>query len=199
MALKHWGGSIPQKAVVWKCPTCGVENTGPLEQGCTSCHAGDPKQVGKVTVEAPDRQLQPIDLSGLRARVKAYTDWKKANRDRIPTILDDALQFAFEAGADWAAEVLAAPAGNAHVGVGGTERPEAATQGGHYLIMVPADADGATVENTPQMDPRAQATIVAALAFYLDNQLAYGAIPGQLTAAECHALIDHLKEPEPTK
>ena len=39
----------------WKCPRCGVDNTGPLEQGCSACGSGQPgKHVG-VPPSRPDR------------------------------------------------------------------------------------------------------------------------------------------------
>ncbi len=46
------------------------------------------------------------------------------------------------------------------------------------------------------VDARTHATILAALAAYRDNYLAYGDLPGQLTARECTQLIQTLTPPE---
>lgn len=201
--LRHWTGSIPNKPVAWHCPSCTAENTGPLERGCTSCHAGDPAyaKVAQQTETYNESKLQHVDLSGLRARVKAYVDWRDRNREHIPIVLDDALQFAFEAGADWARTEGAAPAGNAlHEGVGGNERTEAAQPTGGWMVALIAPrtfAEDELIQLPTPVGPRAQITILAALAFYKDNQLGYGDIPGQLTATECSQLIAQLQEQEP--
>ncbi len=207
MPLRHWTGSVQQKAVAWKCPTCGAENLGPLEQGCVACHAGDPKQVNKgaavppvVLPENTGARLYGTPAPDPHAAAK---DWStefalqvvdgRYSPQRIAEI-------AFLAGVEWIEKQQAAPAGNASNGVGGNERPEAATEGGWGIALIDPRSKGEEMdpawELTEIVDPRAHATIVAALAFYLDNQLGYGAIPGQLTAAECRSLIEKLKEPE---
>ena len=50
-----------------------------------------------------------------------------------------------------------------------------------------------TATTQQPLDPRQRDTILAALAFYRDNQLAYGVVPGQLSAEECSALIAKLQ------
>lgn len=178
MAFRHFAGTPPAPAAGWKCPSCAVLNTGPLEGGCTSCHAGDPKA---------QRVRQPIDRSPLRAVVNAFMEWRRGLAD-LPEALDDQLQYAFTAGAAWA-QTQAAPAGNApHTGSGGgvESTPAAAiSEGGWTMALCPADPDVAL----RQADPRTHATIVAALASYRDNFLAYGNLDGQLTAAEVSELI----------
>jgi hypothetical protein len=69
--------------------------------------------------------------------------------------------------------------------------PARSTTGGWVLAMI----DPQTKEPT-LTDARTQDTILAALAFYRDNQLAYGAVPGQLSAQECTALIAQLSPQE---
>lgn len=43
----------PAPSVGWKCPACDANNTGPLEQGCTSCGSGKPGRV--VGLDPPAR------------------------------------------------------------------------------------------------------------------------------------------------
>lgn len=192
MALKHWQGSIPNKPVAWHCPSCTAENTGPLERGCTSCHAGDPAYA-KVAVqreahnELVQRQQHPDGV--LEGASTAFDTWYTG-----PESGRDTGWAAFAAGVRWA-RTQAAPAGNALTeGVGSTERPEAAPQGGWMLALIPP---GSGALDAQDVDPRTQATVLAALAFYKDNQLGYGDIPGQLTATECSQLIAQLQEQEP--
>ena len=48
----------------WKCPSCGVENAGPLDKGCVSCGAGSaqPRHVG--VPEHPLRRKGKTPLVG---------------------------------------------------------------------------------------------------------------------------------------
>jgi hypothetical protein len=39
---RHYQGAGLGQVGLWGCPSCGADNTGPLEQGCSSCGAGRP-------------------------------------------------------------------------------------------------------------------------------------------------------------
>jgi len=39
---RHYQGAGLGQVGLWGCPSCGADNAGPLEQGCTSCGAGRP-------------------------------------------------------------------------------------------------------------------------------------------------------------
>jgi len=41
-ASRHYTGPGIGEATGWNCPSCGAENSGPLEQGCPACGAGRP-------------------------------------------------------------------------------------------------------------------------------------------------------------
>jgi hypothetical protein len=51
---RHYqGGGLGQEGI-WKCPSCGADNEGPLPQGCTRCGAGRPgRHVGRDAPPAP--------------------------------------------------------------------------------------------------------------------------------------------------
>jgi len=186
MAFRHFQGSPPVVHAAWTCPTCGAKNVGALEDGCPACKVGQDAQVAGHA---------PVDLTPVRAVVNAYVAWREGLRVQdLPDAFDDQLQFAFTAGAAWQRE-QAAPAGNATPtrGDGGNESSVAATTGGWVLLMVPKHGDA---NDEVGVDTRTQGTILAALAFYRDNQLAYGAVPGQLSAQECTALIAQLSPQE---
>lgn len=71
---------------------------------------------------------------------------------------------------------------DAATGAGATGTGEGARLGTHNGVAGPYT----------EVDDRTQATIIAALAFYRDNQLAYGEADGQLSADEVNDLIDQL-------
>lgn len=43
MAERHYVGSGLGEMLLWKCPRCGADNTGPLSEGCKSCGSGTAK------------------------------------------------------------------------------------------------------------------------------------------------------------
>jgi hypothetical protein len=72
----------------FKCPACGAENTGRLEDGCTACGSGKPGQhVGEqpLQVRQPPAETPDRDSVG-----QAFIRWKK--EQQLP--------------AHWAADVL---------------------------------------------------------------------------------------------
>ena len=40
---RHYEGPTLGQVGVWKCPACSAENSGPLDEGCTSCGSGSAK------------------------------------------------------------------------------------------------------------------------------------------------------------
>jgi hypothetical protein len=191
MAFRHFQGTPRPVAAAWKCPTCGVENTTPLEQGCPSCRAG--ADAAKATVKQIEQQEAGTALYGERTPF-AHEVAPQWVREFFLTTVNPSYttqriaEIAFNAGAEWAQKQAAAPAGNAPLvgSGGGMGSSPAVAEGGCTVTLVTPDH-----VYLPQ-DPRTQATILAALAFYRDNQLAYGAVPGQLDAQETTALLQKL-------
>lgn len=65
------------------------------------------------------------------------------------------------------------------------------------MWLHPQDIQGPGIPwSSEPLDTRGQATVLAALAFYRDNMLSYGAVPGQLSAEECNQLIAKLQPAE---
>ena len=57
---RHGGGETPTRGLgdfgVWRCPSCGVEQTTPFDQGCLTCGAGKPGVHVGVPASAPAAQ-----------------------------------------------------------------------------------------------------------------------------------------------
>ena len=179
MALKHYaGGGLREASTVWKCPTCGAENTGKLEAGCSACGAGGD---AKKAAEAEAAFRAGPSPSSARLAFEAFL--------REPAGPHD-LWDAFEAGVRWAMDLQGK--------VTAQDRPAppeapAVPPGGFRMALV----DYTLPQPLPILvEARTQTTVVAALAFYRDNQLAYGALPGPLSAAEVDTLIAQLTPPE---
>lgn len=73
---RHYKGQGLGPVGAWKCPRCGVENSGPIDEGCSVCGAGSARarHVGvppaKVDVREP-APAQPID-QGFQQWVTPY-------------------------------------------------------------------------------------------------------------------------------
>lgn len=78
--------TAPPAIGIWKCPSCGAENQGPIYAGCTSCGAGKPGQPAK---QAP----RPSDPVG-----EAFQSWLGGLRDTIEPATALLLFDAFKAG-----------------------------------------------------------------------------------------------------
>lgn len=180
MAMRH-SSQPPAASFAWDCPSCGAPNAGRLEKGCTACGAGSDGKAGTVAPPAGEPTF--------------FDDWLRPNYAApMDTATYDLMRKAWDAGAAWALGTL--KAGLSPFLEGATPpAPHAAPivpKGGWVLAMVDPDT------HEPQLtDSRTHATILAALAFYRDNQLAYGLIPGQLTAIEATTLIESLTPREP--
>jgi hypothetical protein len=190
MALKHWTGTIREPAVVWHCPSCGSEQTGALKDGCTACKAGaDAKaaQQARTLTGVDERGMNLADrTSGTEPVYAACNEWLKH-----ATPGERTLDQAFIAGATWQSlqgnSALSSVPGHDPTFDKVYETP----QGGWQVAIVNPHG------TAPPMDDRTHATLLAALAFYRDNQLAYGGLPGQLSAEEVTELITKLTPQEP--
>ena len=59
---RHYEGGGLGPIPVWKCPSCGADNQGPLEQGCALCGAGKPgRHVGREAAPPPPPPLPEIE------------------------------------------------------------------------------------------------------------------------------------------
>lgn len=178
MALKHYGGSLPSAGPLeWTCPACGHQNAVPLKAGCQQC--GQKDGAGARKVEEPG--AVPTSEAEMTPALAAYLKWLSGK----PFGMDHAqvAQEAFMAGVAWAQgnrEPLPPPlmAGTSPV----TAREE-----------TPVEPAWGLLDN---MDEPTRQTLLAALAFYRDNVLNYGAVPGQLDAQGVTDLVARLSPEE---
>lgn len=57
---RHYGGPGLGDIGMWRCPSCGADNGGPLTQGCQLCGAGKPlPPPAPAPAPAPDRRYEP--------------------------------------------------------------------------------------------------------------------------------------------
>lgn len=183
MAFRHYGGEPKPVSTAWTCPTCGTGNTGPLEGGCVACKAG--ADAKRSTLLRGSTILAPIQLP-TDALLEAFEGWYGQQTPQALRGERDAALLGFIGGVHWARSLPEhAPAVPALLPI---------VTGGHLLAMVHSTSHEPTL-----LDSRTQRTILAALAFYRDNTLAYGAVPGELSAEETTQLIEQLTEPEPEK
>jgi len=207
--LRHYQGSIKPASTAWHCPSCHAEQTGPLEAGCQACGAGRDARKGEPPAPRTEAQAAVIDgpLPGTFVappnievapdhRDEAYQQWRAFNLmpkggGYSATAIEDLQHKAFMDG--W----VAAKAGTMVTHGSGTVGPEMPTpttpapteEAGPKVLLytakvgefVPAEVSGPTLS-----------TIVAALAFYVENQLAYGPLPGQLSADQVRELLGQL-------
>lgn len=183
MAFRHGNhGQVPgaQRGAIWTCPTCGTENAGPLESGCTKCRAGADAQ--KARVEVSPQRAAPTGLEG------ALDRWLL---DTYPLGLDTAgyviAEKAFIAGAAWKEkEMLAVLHQDLSLRIPSPLAQREEESGGYTVAIFDQFGGGG------QVDTRTHATIIAALQFYVENTLAYGDMPGQLSVTEAKGLIAQL-------
>lgn len=71
---RHYQGAGLGQVGIWGCPSCGDDNTGPIEQGCVHCGAGRPA----AKVEPPP--TPPPPAAG-KAVENEYTQWLTRHPD----------------------------------------------------------------------------------------------------------------------
>jgi hypothetical protein len=95
---RHYTGPEVGAKVAWKCPACGEENTGVLEQGCVHCgNGGGARHVGVdprverpkvVEVEQPIQQFVPagstFTIGDLPDLERAFVRWIQGTQDAGP-------------------------------------------------------------------------------------------------------------------
>lgn len=205
MAFRHYGGRVPIVTAPWKCPSCGAENLGPLEAACQLCGVGkDGAHVGQAPPPPPAAPALSVVLgktaaataSSTRAEDEAFTAW--VLRQPVALSLDGqaVARRAFLAGVDWARGVAERfPEDPRDPQVQQREATPAPSGGGAQLYITTPQgwlAGG----GTELVEDRTLQTILAALIFYRDNQLGYGAVPGQLDAQEVSVLVARLTPAE---
>ena len=168
---RHYTGRpMASGAGVWVCPTCRSENVGTVDDGCGNPEC--PTRQAQARKGEPQQQGsgRPSSVSSLvhdEAAAAAWDAWSEG-RPSNPAIRD-----AFFAG--W-------ESGLAYGGGQG----EAPPTGGPVTPTL-----SLSLGDHPVDDPTRD-TILAALAFYRDNTLAFGPIPGQLTAQQVTDLLSQL-------
>lgn len=178
MAFKHYGGSTPAGPAEWICPSCQHVNTVPLKAGCQACRAGaDARKVEEIP-------LVPPRTAGASDEDHAFYTWVLNARPQWhPSASEtDKLKEAFMAGVAWA---------QAQPTLGGTVHSYNATA--TTPVRVEDGVARIVIEGfSTEAEQVTRATVLAALAFYRDNVLGYGSMPGQLDAAGVDALIARL-------
>lgn len=190
MALKHYGGRVPEVASTWTCPSCNAENTVPLKAGCQTCGAGGDAR--KVQTPA----AAPLDSAGTRpAEVLAFEAWVSERSSSETNWM--LVREAFMAGVAWAqGEATAARIEG--------RTPPPLVIAGHNVAMLDGDGpppspltlwtdDG---KHQDRVEPHVLATVLAALAFYRDNVLNYGEVANQLTPDAVTELLARLTPQE---
>lgn len=190
MAWRHGNhGTISRQGAIWKCPTCGTENTGPLEVGCSACKAGaDAQSPSSPLAREAARQIH--EAAALPRVHNAFDNWYTGSE-----ALRDAMWSAFIAGAAWAVAdaagarmVLTAQVDGELPTAKAPIHPAEADAGRWGLALVPPDSTAPLA----WVDARTEQTVLAALTFYRDHTLVYGLVPGQLSAEEVTTLIVRL-------
>lgn len=222
MAFKYFGGRTPTVDAPWTCPSCGAENTQPLKAGCQTCGAGaDARKVEAQPAGSPQGHV-PLTPAGVPASsvagAKAVRDWM-TTRDMpldqaTPWANSEDIQEAFMAGVAWAqAQTPQVRPGDlvlpydAVLFTGSSEEIAAKASADQrllkdlpttplYLAFKDLPPQDRPEQDTREVGAETLATILAALAFYRDHQLGYGAIPGQLDADAVTALITRLTPEE---
>lgn len=90
----------PLPPSVWKCPACGSENSGLLEQGCAVCHAGKPG-VHLEPVQSTQVREEPTDAAfstDIQTVDEAYIRWRTAGNHRLEHEQNVLAYEAFKAG-----------------------------------------------------------------------------------------------------
>lgn len=99
---RQFTGSGLGQIAGWQCPSCGADNSGPLEAGCQLCGSGQP---GAHVGQAPPAAAERSAVSGPDSSVLAYEEWARLNRPpRLEgvsqTTIELFLRIAFMAGFD---------------------------------------------------------------------------------------------------
>lgn len=202
MAFRHFGGKVPEPLTEWDCPSCGATNTVPLKAGCQTCRAGaDARKVGSTPQQDAVRQAQAIPIDPADPAEKAFYAW--AIETRLDSQHKSAAKEAFMAGVAWAqaqqdARGVPGPAGVdlRAPATGPVVTSPVIGQVHLRLAPLPFEETNDHCEQGEALDEATAQTILAALAFYRDNQLAYGAVPGQLSAEQVTELITQLSPQE---
>lgn len=110
---RHYEGPTLGTVGVWKCPACGTENSGPLEDGCGSCGSGTQKA---RHVGVPPRSPSPV--AGRRyneaplaldindATAHAFGQWMAPHRGQYSEQVERVLFEAWQAAIRWYQETL---------------------------------------------------------------------------------------------
>ena len=123
MRSRHYQAA-PRGPQAWKCPACGADNAGPLEQGCSSCHSGEPGSHVGVPPPAPKKM---DDAATVGAKVffadtpadSAYLAWSRETysagqyTDDVRQALYEAFKAGFQAGIGQVSQMATPLAGTA--------------------------------------------------------------------------------------
>lgn len=210
----------------WICPSCRTQNAGPLEAGCTHCNAGaDAKKADTAAVARAQQAAQPEVVPDAAfvadhrttfdappnipippdGREEAYQRWLTV----CPTLyaggysalqLQELRREAFMDG--W---VSSRAGTHSHGGPGvvlPTPPPAGPVVTTTIITEVPAGPSLLLYTAKPgefvpeEASAPFRDTVIAALLFYVENQLGYGPIPGQLTADQVREVLAGLMPAE---
>jgi hypothetical protein len=154
---RHYQGGGLGQVGIWGCPSCGADNTGPLEQGCSSCGAGKPTR----TMSAPTSPTPPPPAAAApeegQVRPGDVADVWASDHPEVVSIAE-----AYRAGY-----------------LAGVRAAQAAQQAARAAQQASAAAAASAV---PVPDAKAYRTMVAALSLFRDQVLA--GHPEEVTSGE---------------
>jgi len=149
---------------VWVCPTCRAENVGTVDQGCSNPEC--PTQTAKP---AHKGQAPVVYLDADHAAEAAWQAWLEQTRQPASPVIRQAFLAGWESGAAWSGKTP---------GEAGESVPEESAEVQEIYLM------SATTTHPIPVDAATRLTIINALAFYRDNQLGFGSVPGCLSARQ---------------
>lgn len=195
MPMRHFTEPT-RRAIAWTCPSCHAKNTSVLEDGCPSCGAGaDARRPGvqpRPHDGPPPSAAPPPQVSDKEPWLVAFETYCLHFPDVVGRVDDENTAAKIFMGGWNAARQTSPVRKPTTLAAAPSEGDDVPRKEKLILATILPHSDSYGPMTNTERD-----TILAALAFYRDNQLAYGAVEGQLTADQITELIDQLTPEEP--
>jgi hypothetical protein len=101
-ANRHYRPGVLDEGV-WACPSCGVDNAGPIGQGCASCGAGRPGHRATPDTPAPTPPARPAPAAPREEFPSLGQVWARQHAQATPAEAYDA---GYQAGLQAAREAV---------------------------------------------------------------------------------------------
>lgn len=209
----------PEPITEWVCPTCHTKQTGQVSKGCQTCGAGHDAVKGAPPLVPADQPgvVHPPARRGTDPPVSpggsdpwSFEEWFRTEKERLQDMSQkQALEEAYAAGRMYESIHPVGQSSEAWQATfdGTPPRPEPRPEPAaaidpatveaagptHTLVLFPVNISSAVLDRPVEpLDDQTLDTIVAALDFYLTNQLAYGTMPNQLSADQVHDFLNKI-------